>query len=214
MIGKTLYKHIYAGLKVYVVNKANINEYVVTEEKPWSTSKYDGLIYRLRSTGKYKMYNILQDSALDIEEKTNEVNIHKGIYSCDKYFSNKRNAVIEVNRYLKEHNKDILILNDSDFIEKHIYSYVRECDKKEMIAYYCITKNGLAYVKNYMTFNHVIKHSEKELKAFIKDCLENGIYDKKKVRKIETMRVEPEIMYKCVKESGWLYADAEYGMCI
>lgn len=88
------------------------------------------------------------------------------------------------------------------------YSYIRECDKRTMTAFYSELDNGMVYVKEFTTYHHILKDKNKAIKEFMKQ-------QEFEYCNPEQIEYEPKFknMYRC-KNSDWDYGEAEYANAV
>jgi len=78
--------------------------------------------------------------------------------------------------------KDVISPEQIVFSFVEAYQYIRECDGRNMTAFLGVMENGDLYIKNFMSYHHVVKDSKKARKSFQED-LEQNVYCK--IEKIE-----------------------------
>lgn len=106
-------------------------------------------------------------------------------------------------KFLSEHT----VIRASDIILRDAvtYSYIRDIDGRKMIAFYCEVGKGMLYMKDFMTFHHIMKNSDKTIKEFMKKIDEMKGYGVE-IEQIEYTPV-PKNMYLC-SGGSWLYTEA------
>lgn len=107
--------------------------------------------------------------------------------------------------------KDVISPEQIVFSFVEAYQYIRECDGRNMTAFLGVMENGDLYIKNFMSYHHVVKDSKKARKSFQED-LEQNVYCK--IEKIEGYMPEVKRMYRCKAGDTWMYAEARYGGAI
>ena len=173
------------GQIVYLVNKGDvITARVVDDEDSWVCWENNRGYRLIRESGGYDC----------------TWNIVLGIKAFTKYHDAKAKA----DEYLKAHD-GIILAEDINPINTVAYSYIRDCDKQELIAFYCDLGNNMYYIKEFMTYHHICK-GEKAVKEFMEQqTIKHG-----KSRQIEDYTPHFKNMYKCMKQSDWDYAECEY----
>lgn len=173
------------GQTVYLVNKAEVIKCKVCDgENSWICGE-DNRGYRL------------------IREN--------GLYSCTwnnrilgkEAFTDYESAKQKANEYLKSH--EIILASDIKPIRTVAYSYIRDCDNREMTAFYCDLENDMYYIKEFMTYHHVVKG-----KKAIKKFMEQQEFEHDNPKKIDGFVPNFKNMYKCTEQSDWDYAECEY----
>lgn len=106
-------------------------------------------------------------------------------------------------KFLSEHT--VIRAQDINLREIVAYSYIRDIDGKKMIAFYCDIGKGMLYMKDFMTFHHIMKNSDKTIKEFMKEIDEMKGYGVN-IEQIEYTPV-PKNMYRC-SGGSWLYTEA------
>lgn len=85
------------------------------------------------------------------------------------------------------------------------FSYIRECDGRKMIAFYCELENGMLYVKEFVTYAYMML-TEKREKA-IRRFMQQPEFEYCKPRQID---YEPQFenMYRTNGNCDWDYTEA------
>lgn len=104
--------------------------------------------------------------------------------------------------------KDVISPEQIVFSFVEAYQYIRECDGRNMTAFLGVMKNGDLYIKNFMSYHHIVKDSKKARKSFQEDIERNTNC---KIEKIEDYTPEVKRMYRCKDGDSWMYAEARYG---
>lgn len=104
--------------------------------------------------------------------------------------------------------KDVISPEQIVFSFVEAYQYIIECDGHNMTAFLGVMENGDLYIKNFMSYHHVVKDSKKARKSFQED-LER--YADCNMEKIEGYIPEVKRMYRCKAGDTWMYAEARYG---
>ena len=107
--------------------------------------------------------------------------------------------------------KDVISPEQIVFSFVETYQYIRECDGRNMTAFLGVMENGDLYIKNFMSYHHVVKDSKKARKSFQEDLERNANC---KIEKIEGYMPEVKRMYRCKAGDTWMYAEARYGGAI
>lgn len=87
------------------------------------------------------------------------------------------------------------------------YEYIRGCDGYVLRSYLADMGNGYLYVKDFMTYAHVVKDTPKAREAYRKGIIENQKYNKVSKSAFHPKGVN---MYRCKNDGEWLYAEARY----
>lgn len=178
------------GQTVYLVNKAEVIKCMVSDdENSWICGE-DNRGYRLaRDTGGYTC--TWNDRILGKEAFTD-------------YESAKKKA----DEYLKSHD-GIILAGDIKPISTAAYSYIRDCDNSELIAFYCDLGDDMYYIKEFMTYHHIIKG-----KKVIKKFMEQQEFQYDKPKEIDGFVPRFKNMYKCTEQSDWDYAECTYAYAV
>ncbi|WP_342756761.1 hypothetical protein [Kineothrix sedimenti] len=175
------------GQTVYKVLRGDVIKYTVYDEKSWICGDNDRG-YRLKVKG--GCYGVTLNSRLGIET-----------------FTEYKSAKEVAEAYINNHN--VMIGAKIKASEVIAYRYIRECDNREMKAFYARIGSGLLYVKEFMTYEHIIDDTAKNIKKFMEQ--QEFKYDQP-----EQFDYIPKFknMYPCRKDVDWMYAPAEYSGCI
>lgn len=174
------------GQTVYLVNKAEVIKCTVSDgENSWICGENN------------RGYRLVREN---------------GLYSCTwndmflnkEAFTDYESARQKADEYLKSHDR-IILASDIKPISTVAYSYIRDCDNREMTAFYCDLENDMYYIKEFMTYHHIIK-GKKAIKKFMEQ--QEFKYDNPK--EIEGFLPHFKNMYKCTRQSDWDYAECEY----
>lgn len=171
------------GHTVCLVNKADVIKCTVSGET-W--------IYGDCERG----YKLIRDVGLYAVTNNNELG--------ETTFTDYEQAKQKANEYLKLHD-GIILAEDIKPISTVTYSYIRNCDSREMTAFYCDLGDDMYYIKEFMTFHHIIK-GKKAIKRFMKQ--QEFKYDSPK--EIDGFVPHFKNMYKCTEHSDWDYAECGY----
>lgn len=175
------------GQEVFLVVKGDVVPYTVLSE----TWTYDGERgYRLQK--KSGIYNCTWNKSIGV--------------TCFKDYESAHEAA---KFYLK--GKDIIMAENIKPIKTVAYSYIRECDNREMIAFYSELDNGMVYIKEFVTYHHIVEANKKG-KA-IKRFMDQQEFKNNDVKQIE---YEPEFknMYRIRQKYDWDYAEAEHSYSV
>lgn len=171
------------GQEVYLVNKADVIKCTVSSET-W--------IYGDCERG----YTLIRDVGLYAVTNNNELG--------ETAFTDYEQATQKANVYLKSYD-GIILASDIKPIRTVTYSCIRDCDKREMTAFYCDLGNDMYYIKEFMTYHHII-NGKKAIKKFMEQ--QEFKYDKPK--EIDGFVPNFKNMYKCTEQSDWDYAECGY----
>lgn len=177
----------YKGDVLFQQLKGDVEKYIVTGEN-W-----------LCHDGKTRAYNLLQENGC-YNVVTND--------STD-FYRTQEEAEEAAGKWLI--GKDVISPDQITFSSVEAYQYIRECDGHNMTAFLGIMENGDLYIKNFMSYHHVVKNSKKARKSFQED-LER--YADCNIEKIEGYIPEVKRMYRCKDGDSWMYAEARYGGAI
>lgn len=125
------------GQTVYIVNKADAIKYTATGET-W--------IYEDCERG----YRLIKE--IGLYGVTNNEELGKTAFT--DYEQTKQKA----DEYLKSHD-GIILAGDIKPISTVAYSYIRDCDNREMTAFYCDLGDDMYYIKEFMTYAQLPKAS-------------------------------------------------------
>lgn len=174
------------GQAVYLVNKADVIKCTVSDdENSWICGENNRGYRLIRDTGGYDC--TWNDRILGKEAFTD-------------YESAKQKA----DEYLKSHD-GIILAGDIKPICTIAYSYIRDCDNREMTVFYCDLGDDMYYIKEFMTYHHIIK-GKKAINKFMEQ--QEFQYDSPK--EIDGFVPNFKNMYKCTEQSDWDYAECEY----
>lgn len=175
------------GQEVFLVVKGDVIPYTVLSE----TWTYDGERgYRLQK--KSGIYNCTWNKSIGL--------------TC---FKNYEPAHEAAEAYLK--GKDIIMAENIKPIKTVAYSYIRKCDNREMIAFYSELDNGMVYIKEFMTYHHIVEAGKKG-KA-IKQFMDQQEFKYNDVKQIEYEPVFKN-MYRIRQKYDWDYVEAEHSYAV
>lgn len=178
------------GQTIYLVNKGEVVKCTVSaEEDSWICGENN------------RGYRLVKDS---------------GLYDCtwnDKIlgkeaFTDYASARDKADEYMKTHN-GIILAGEIKPISTVAFSYIRDCDNRELTAFYCDLGSDMYYIKAFITYHHIAKG-----KKAIKKFMEQQEFKYDNPRKIDNFIPHFKNMYKCTEQSDWLYAECEYTYAI
>ena len=176
-----------AGQKVRKVIKGDVIPMYVHDDKSWLCGKDN------------------TDRGYGLKKKD-------GCYDCTwnrtigtEIFTEFESANRAAQAFLTTH--DVILGKDIKPISTVAYQYMRDADKRKMTSFYCELENGLYYLKEFMTFHHIVKNEA--LKKFM---------EQQEFKYCQPEKVEhtPNLknMYRCTEQSDWLYAESGYSYAI
>lgn len=138
----------------------------------------------------------------------NNVNCHDTVWNSDigkTVFFNKEKAEKKAEEYLKSH--DVVLATDMNILNTVAFSYIRACDERKMIAFYCELDNGMLYMKEFMTYAslHLKEHKEKAIKKF-KEQDEFKHYNPQQIQCVPKLKN----MYRIKTKYDWDYSEASH----
>lgn len=175
------------GQEVFEVIRGDIRKFYVHDEKPWICGDGD-IGYRLKD--KDGGYGCAWNSSIG-----------------NRIFTQIEQAIEKAEEYLN--NNECIRKESIVPISTVAYSYIRDCDERKMIAFYSILDNGMIYVKEFMTYQHLCKDVDNAIKKF----MEQQEFEYCNPKKIDYIP-EYKNMYPCKNDSDWCYAEAKYGQLI
>lgn len=178
------------GQTVYLVNKAEVVKCTVSDgENSW-VCRENNRGYRLvRETGGYDC--TWNEKILGREA-----------------FTDYKSARQKADEYLQSHD-GIILAGDIKPIRTVAYSYIRDCDSRKMIAFYCDLGGDVYYIKEFITYHHIVK-GKKAIEKFMEQ--QEFKYDNPK--EIDGFVPHFKNMYKCTEQSNWDYAECEYAYSV
>lgn len=171
------------GQTVYLVNKADLVKCTVSGET-WIYGDFKRAYRLIKESGGYDVTN---------NEELGET-----------AFTDHEKARQKADEYLKSHN-GIILASDIKPINTVAYSYIRDCDNREMTAFYCDLGDDMYYIKEFMTFHHIIKG-----KKAIKKFMEQQEFEHDNPKEIDGFVPNFKNMYKCTEQSNWDYTECGY----
>lgn len=171
------------GQTVYLVNKADFVKCTASGET-WIYGDCERGYRLIRESGLYGVTN-------------NEELGETAFTDCEQ-------ARQKADEYLKSHD-GIILGSDIKPISTVAYSYIRDCENWEMTAFYCDLGNDMYYIKEFMTYHHIIKG-----KNTIKKFMEQQEFKYDNPKKIDGFVPHFKNMYKCTEHSDWDYAECGY----
>lgn len=176
-----------AEQEVFLVIKGDVVPYVVLPET-WTYEQERG--YRLQN--KKGCYNCTWNTSIGV--------------TCFEEYESAHEAA---EAYLK--GKDVIRAENIKPVKTVVYSYIREVDDREMIAFYSELDNGMVYIKEFITYHHIVE-AGKKAKA-IQRFMEQQEFKHNDVKQIEYEPVYKN-MYRIRQKSDWDYAEAEHSYAI
>lgn len=177
------------GMTVYVVNKGDVLEEEVLNES-WICNEGKERGYRLK--------------------------IKNGIYDCawnsslrKSVFLVQNDALATAEEYLNTH--EVIRAEEMKVVRTVAYQYSREIDNRKMIAFYSELENGMLYVREFVTFHHIVGADKKE-KA-IKRFMNQQEFKYNKIKQIDYKPVFKN-MYRIRQKYDWDYAEAGHSYAI
>lgn len=168
--------------EIFVVKKGDIEKFYVENTDSWICGiDNENRGYRL-SNG--KLYNTVTNA--DIGSSA---------------FTDYNSARIKAEEYINSH--DVIPAADIHIAKTVAYGYRRKVDERDMVAFYCTLESGDLYVKEFMTFCHIVKNTKKAIEKFMSQQ-EFEFEDPVQINCI----VNPKNMYKCKGTNDWLYTEA------
>lgn len=119
-------------------------------------------------------------------------------------FVDYESARAKAEEYLRSHS-GIILAEDIKPISITAFSYIRDVDSREMTAFYCDLGDEMYYVKEFMTYHHIIKG-----KKAIKKFMEQQEFEHCSTKEIDGFLPHFKNMYKCTEQSDWEYAECDY----
>lgn len=174
------------GDTLYLVRKADVECCMVCEKNSWLIHNDSSRGYRILF--KNGCYGVITNESLGVE-----------------VFSKKEDAL----KKAKE-NASTLDMISADKIQLHVlenYEYYRDSSDYKMRSYMADMGNGFLYIKDFMTYIHVVKDTPKARKEYQKRIAEKAEY----IHIMDSSEViQPVNMYKCKNDGEWVYAEARY----
>lgn len=167
--------------------------------------------------GDVRKANVLDESwSCGEDDRGYRIEFANGGYDCVWNHSIGNDAFIT---YEPAYQQAEIYLNTHEVIRKEnihpvrtvAYQYIRDIDKRTMTAFYCELDNGMTYIKEFMTFHHMVRADKKEkaIKRFM--AQQEFKYDD-----VEQVEYEPVFknMYRIRQKYDWDYAEAGHGYAI
>ena len=174
------------GNILYFVRRVDVEKCTVCEEKPWfvhnNTSRGSRIIFE------NGCYGVITNESLNQEVFFSEVD---AIKAAEEYAN----------------SCDMLRADQMHLQVLESYEYIRGCDGYVLRSYLADMGNGYLYVKDFMTYIHVVKDTPKAREAYRKGIIENQKYNKVSKSAFHPKAVN---MYRCKNDGEWLYAEARY----
>ena len=177
------------GQNLYVVEKGDVRIASVFDEKSWLCGEGD------------RGYRLIFES---------------GCYGCawnssigNRVFFTEKDARDKAEEYLNTH--EVLRAESIRPVKTVAYTYTRSIDNMSLIAFYCELENGMVYMKEFMTFHHMIIPDKKQ--NAIKKFMEQQELKYSDVREIEYTPVFKN-MYRIRQAYDWDYAEAGHSYAV
>ena len=174
------------GNILYFVRRADVEKCTVCEEKSWFVHNNTSRGYRIIFENGY--YGVITNESLSQEVFFSEVD---AIKAAEEYAN----------------SCDMLRADQMHLQVLESYEYIRGCDGYVLRSYLADMGNGYLYVKDFMTYAHVVKDTPKAREAYRKGIIENQKYNKVSKSAFHPKGVN---MYRCKNDGEWLYAEARY----
>lgn len=172
---------------VYIVKRGDVKEATVLDET-WLCDETRG--YRLQYGG--GTYDCVWNTSIGM--------------NC---FLDMAPAVAKAEKYLNEH--EVIRAEDIHPVSVTAFAYKRHNDYVEDVAFYCELDNGMLYVKEFMTYQHIVCADKK--KKAIKHFMEQAEFKRDGIKPIEYAPVFKN-MYKIHQKYDWDYAEAEHSYAV
>lgn len=174
---------MYIGQEIFTVVRGDVLRWIVYDNKPWDCGGYD-VGYRLQSKDGCG-YNCTWNHSI----------------GKDTFFEYEQ-AIEIAETYLNSH--DVLRKEKIIAEETMAYRYVRGIDGREITTFYSKIGNGLLYVDDFMTFEHIVADSKESITDFMNQLEYYG-------EDIEKIDYFPQFknMYPC-NNKPWKYAESRY----
>lgn len=144
-------------------------------------------------------YDLKECNATNCHDTTWNNEIGKTVFSIHE--EAKRKA----EEYLKTH--EVILATDMNILNMVAFSYMRTCDNREMVSFYCELDNGMLYMKEFMTYAslHLKEHKKKAIKKFMEQ-------DEFKYCNPRQIQYIPELknMYRIKVKYDWDYSEASH----
>lgn len=169
-----------SGDIVYKVIRGDVEEYYVYDEKSWLCGEGERG-YRLKQQG--------------------------GCYGCcwnnsigSNVFIKYEDALKVANRYLE--NNECIRKEDIVPLKTVAFSYVRQLDNKELIAFYTELEDGYLYIKDFITYHHMCKKEKSVINDFMAQIELNN------ATKVEFTPIFKNMYPVKDKNDTWKYCEA------
>lgn len=177
------------GMTVYVVNKGDVLEEEVLNES-WICNEGNERGYRLKM--KNGTYDCTWNSSL-----------------WKNVFFAQNDALTTAEEYLNTH--EVIRAEEMKVVRTVAYQYIREIDNRKMIAFYSELENGMLYIREFVTFHHIVGADKKE-KA-IKRFMNQQEFKYNKIKQIDYKPIFKN-MYRIRQKYDWDYAEAGHSYAI
>lgn len=179
-----------AGQVVFKVLRGDVIKCLVDDRERWYIGE------------KVYGYNLVEERGCYWSLMTSEIG--------NIFFLDRMEAEEKARQYLQSHEVILAEEIKKHVVEFHMYSYIRECDSREMVAYYAILDDGKVYIRGFMIYAHICQYEsvEQARKAIKKNKDFSCCEEKPMIPKFKNM-------YRCKEKQnmntdGWVYAEAEY----
>lgn len=179
------------GQEVFLVVKGDVESFKVLNETWTCGENNEERGYRLQCPNS-GIYNVTWNKSIGTD--------------CYLDFESAHNVA---EAFLSVH--DVIRAENIKPIKTTAYSYIRACDNRQMIAFYSELENGMVYIKEFITFQHMVE-SDKRNKA-IKRFMEQTEFKYSDVKQIEYEPVFKN-MYRIRQKYDWDYAEAGHSYAI
>ena len=176
------------GQKVFLVTKGDVEPYIVLDETWLCEEDNQQRGYRMQRPNN-GIYNVVWNESIG--------------RNC---FLEHQSACEVAEAYLNQN--DVIRAENIKPIKTVAYSYVRKCDNREMIAFYSELDNGMVYIKEFYTYQHIVE-ADKKNKALKRFEAQWELKDNN-AKQVEYKPVYKN-MYRVRQKDDWDYAEANYG---
>ena len=176
------------GQVVYETYKGDVKRHTVLDEN-WYTEHLNTYENRTKVDGHY---GVVFDSDIDV-----------------KVFLERKPAEELAEKYLKSH--DVIRSTDIHPAKTVAYSFYDELLGRDSIAFYSELDNGMLYVKEFKTYEHLMleKHKKKAIKQFMEQ--QEFHYNNPQL-----IKYNPKFknMYRIHMKYDWDYAEGEHSYAV
>ncbi len=177
---------LHPGNVLYLAKKGEVKKLTVYEEKSWLCDREPNN-RRYRGQFESGSYCVVDNASLGIE-----------------VFKNKKDAIQMANAWMLEH--DVIRKEQlADMAGKiEAYTYIRDCDKRQLYCFWCELPDGNVYTKGFVTYHHIEKNTKKNRKKFLEEV------ETYSAVLVEDYCPDFKNLYKCDGYTDWLYAECDY----